>query len=324
MIPLHPDDWVSVMGQDLAEFVGAGGASVRLVVGESPADVGHARDALRALAGELDLHFFEVDGGQTKLHYPNEILAAVAAQIDFSKAMTSFLFQAVIDDQLEIPSDTSKFVVREVAELNGLVPRAVRELVNNRIRSAIMRDRRLVRDVRYALFRLSQDVQAGWTTQAGSDVPSRWLTNQVAGIKELRELGIVQKVTRHNARGLLRSLLTWLPTAQRKGSVVFVDAQRLGLKQNPHDGEEFYTRVALSDVYEVIRTFIDDTDDMRHVLLVFGMPREFLSVEPKGRGMGVYQALQFRVTGFSEATMPNPLSNMVLLSASATRRSFPG
>lgn len=324
MIPLHPDDWVSVMGQDLAEFVGAGGASVRLVVGDSPADVAYTRDAVARLADQFNLHFFDVDGGRTKLHYPNEILAAIAEQIDFSTAMTSFLFQALIESQFEVPSDTSKFTVREVAELNGLAPRAVRKIVNDRIRSAIMRDRRLVRDVRYALFRLSQDVQAGWADHAGGDVPSRWLTNQVTGIRELRELGIVQKVTRHNARGLLRSLLTWLPTSQREGSVVFVDALRLGVLRNPHDGEEFYTRAALSDVYEVIREFIDETDDMRHVLLVFGMPREFLSVDPKGRGMGVYQALQFRVTGFSESTMPNPLSNMVLLDTAAPRRSFPG
>ena len=70
-----------------------------------------------------------------------------------------------------------------------------------------------------------------------------------------------------------------------------------------------------------MREFIDETDDMSHVLLVFAMPREFLSVDPRGRGMGAYQALQFRVSSFP-ATVPNPLSNMVLLDAHAERRRF--
>jgi hypothetical protein len=322
MIALHPEDWASVIGQDLAEFVGAGGALVRFVVGETPADIGRARQALRALADESQLHFFDVDGSQTRLHYPNDILAAIAERIDFPGVMTSFLLRAVIEGGLELPHGTTEFAPRDIAEFNGVSPKAVRELVNDRIRSGIMRDPRLVRDVRYALFALSQDLQAGRLEGKTGDLPTRWLTSRVTGIKELRDSGIVQKVTRYNARGLLRSILTWLPTSQWKGSIVFVNALQLGQVRNLRDGRVHYTRAALSDVYEVMREFIDETDDMSHVMLVFAMPDEFLSIDPRGRGVGMYQALQFRVNGFPDAKNPNPLSNMVLTSSSATRRSF--
>ena len=103
---------------------------------------------------------------------------------------------------------------------------------------------------------------------------------------------------------------------------MFVDATRLAEPRNLRDGTLYYTRAALSDTYEVMREFIDDTDDMSHVLLVYSMPPEFLSVEPRGRGMGAYQALQFRVNGFPDATHPNPLSNLVVLRERAQRRSF--
>ena len=320
MIALHSDDWIDVIGRDLSDFVGGGGALVRFVVGDSPADIARARRGLVELADESRLHFFDVDGSQTRLHYPNDILAAVAEQIDFRQAMTSFLLQAVIDEGYQVPTGAKDFVMRDIAAMNHVVARDIHEIINGRIRSGIMRDRRLLRDVRYALWAIARDVLQGRNVDLGADVPQRWLRSTVSGVRELREFGIVQKVTRYNARGLLRSVLTWLPTSQWNGSIVFVNALQLAYPKNLRDGKVYYTRSALSDVYEVMREFIDETDDMNHVMLVFAMPREFLSIDPKGRGMGMYQALQFRVSSFPEATMPNPLSNMVLLSSSAERK----
>ena len=323
MIPLHPDDWAEVIGHDLADFVGAGGAMVRFMVCDRPADLAYARQSLGRLAAESKLHFFPVDGSRTRLHFPNEILAAVAEHIDFHRLMTSFLFQAVIDEGYEILSGAEDFVIREIAGMNEVLPKDVHGVINARIKSDIMKDRRLVRDVRYALWAIARDALRVAPSDVTSDIPKRWLTGQVPSIKDLRKFGIVQKVNRYNARGILRSVLTWLPASQWNGSIVFIDALRLAEPRNLRDGKVFYTRAALSDVYEVMREFIDETDDMSHVLMVFAMPPEFLSIDPRGRGMGAYQALQFRVTSFAEATLPNPLSNMVLLSKQAQRRLFP-
>lgn len=322
MIPLHPDDWSDVIAADLPEFVGGGGALVRFVVGETPAAAARARKSLITLASSAKLHFFEVDGSTTRLHYANDFLGAVAEQIDFHQVMTSFLRQAVVEEGYEVPDDTNKLVLRDIAELNRVDVTSIHKVINARIRSAILHDRRLVRDVRYALFHVGREVLRGVAPEVASDVPRRWLQNEVSSIRELRNFGIVQKINRYNARGILRSILTWLPNSGWQGSIVFVDATRLAEPKNLRDGTLYYTRPALSDTYEVMREFIDDTDDMSHVLLVYSMPPEFLSVEPRGRGMGAYQALQFRVNGFPEATHPNPLSNLVVLRERAQRRSF--
>jgi hypothetical protein len=322
VIALHPDDWAEVIGQDLADFIGAGGAMVRFVVGDTVTDLAHARRSLKMLAEESKLHFFDVNGSQARLHHPNEILAAVADQIDFQRLMTSFLLQAVIAEGYEVPPGATDFILDDVANLNDILPKQVSELIKARIRSGIMRDRRLVRDMRYALWAIAREVLRGVPSNSIGDVPKRWLTGQVSSIKELRDFGIVQKVNRYNARGLLRSLLTWLPTSEWNGSIIFINGLRLAESRNPHDGKVHYTRAALTDVYEVMREFIDETDDMSHLLLVFAMPEGFLSIDPRGRGMGAYQALQFRVSNFSDAKLPNPLSNMVLLSVGAERRAF--
>jgi hypothetical protein len=322
MIPLHPDDWAAVMGDDLADYIGGGGALVRFIVGDSPIDIGHARRSLQALAAESKLHFFDVDGSRTRLHFPNDLLAAIAGQIDFRELMISFLLQAVVDEGYDVPPNARDFVVRDIATMNDIVPKDVHAIINARIRSRIMQQRHLVRDVRKALWAIARDVMEGRPPGAHGDVPKRWLQGQISSIRELREFGIVQKVNRYNARGILRSILSWLPASEWNGSIVFVNALQLEAARNMRDGRVHYTRAALSDTYEVMREFIDDTDDMSHVLLVFAMPYEFLSVDPRGRGMGAYQALQFRVSSFSEATLPNPLANLVLLREREGRRAF--
>jgi hypothetical protein len=322
LIPLHPDDWAKVISDDVPDFVGGGGALVRFVVGETPSVRARTKQLLESLGASSKLHFFNVDGSTTRLHYPNDLLGAVAEQIDFHEVMTSFLLRAVLEEGYEIPTNATDFVLGDIAEINRIAPRDVHSVINARIRSAIMRDRRLVRDVRYSLWAIAREVLRGIPPGVASDVPRRWLQGKVSSIRELREFGIVQKVNRYNARGILRSILTWLPTSEWKGSIVFVDATRLASPKNLRDGTIYYTRAALSDTYEVVRQFIDDTDDMSHVLLVYVMPPEFLSVEPRGRGMGTYQALQFRVNGFPEATRPNPLSNLVVLHDRAQRRRF--
>jgi len=322
LIPIHPDDWAEVIAADLPEFVGGGGALVRFVVGETPGATSRAKKSLRALSASAKLHFFDVDGSTTKLHLAHDLLGAIAGQIDFHEVMTSFLLEAVLEEGYEVPDDASDFVLRDIAELNDVDPKSVHKIINARIRSAILRDRRLVRDVRYALWAIAREVLRGTPPEIASDVPRRWLRGEVSSLRELRAFGIVQKVNRYNARSILRSILSWLPNSKWNGSIVYVDAGRLAAPRNLRDGTTYYTRAALSDTYEVMREFIDDTDDMSHVVLVYAMPPEFLSIEPKGRGMGAYQALQFRVNGFPEATRPNPLSNLVVLRDRAERRAF--
>jgi hypothetical protein len=322
LIPVHPDDWAEVISDDVPAFVGGGGALVRFVVGETPVVKARTKKLLESLGASSKLHFFEVDGSETRLHFPNDLLGAVAGQIDFHEVMTSFLLRAVLEEGYEVPANATDFVLAEIAEINRVAQRDVHSVINTRIRSAIMRDRRLVRDVRYALWAIAREVLRGTPPEVAGDLPRRWLQSKVSSIRELRDFGIVQKVNRYNARGILRSILTWLPTSEWRGSILFVDATRLASPRNLRDGTTYYTRAALSDTYEVMRQFIDDTDDLSHVLLVYAMPPEFLSLEPRGRGMGAYQALQFRVNGFPEATRPNPLSNLVLLHERAQRRKF--
>jgi hypothetical protein len=322
MLALHPKDWIRVAGEDLFEFVCSGGALVRFVVSRRPQDLDFVHRELEDKAQASNMFFFSIDSTETKIHQPNELLRAIASQLDLGAIMTSFVIEAIVREGYEVPTGAERVVLADVARINDLVTLDVVKLLRRQFRSQILQDERLVRDVRYALQAMAEDVLRGSDVESGIALTDRWLRGQVSRIKELREFGIIQKVNRYNARSLLRSLLTWLPASGRRGSVIYIDAWRLGRPQGPRDGYLYYSRVALIDAYEVMREFIDDTDELYNVLFVFAMPPEFLSIEPRGRGMGAYQALEFRVSGFAEARLANPLANLVEVSTDAERRTF--
>jgi hypothetical protein len=73
-----------------------------------------------------------------------------------------------------------------------------------------------------------------------------------------------------------------------------------------------YTKSALLDTYEVLREFIDATDDLEHLLMVVTAPATFLDLETSGRGIGRYQALRARVYDeVRDRTLANPMSALI-------------
>jgi hypothetical protein len=66
------------------------------------------------------------------------------------------------------------------------------------------------------------------------------------------------------------------------------------------------------DAYEVLRQFIDATDELKGLLMILTPTIEFLDLDSGGRGLGAYEALKFRV--FDEVRdqrLVNPMTSLV-------------
>ncbi len=79
---------------------------------------------------------------------------------------------------------------------------------------------------------------------------------------------IYQQVGRHNARLLLNALAFWLHQVGYAGLVLLVDINAVVSEQASPLNPVHYTRNSVLDSYEVLRQFIDDTDEMAHLLFV--------------------------------------------------------
>lgn len=98
------------------------------------------------------------------------------------------------------------------------------------------------------------------------------------------------------------------------GTVVLIDITRLAVGKNPKDDRIYYTTAALLDAYEVLREFIDATDRLAGCMIVVVADASFLEEDVWGRGMGRYQALQFRIYDeVHDQRHANPMGSLVRL-----------
>jgi hypothetical protein len=131
-------------------------------------------------------------------------------------------------------------------------------------------------------------------------------------ISVLRSAGIFEKIGRHNGREMLSSLSYWLHLAGRAGLVLHLDISRflVDRRVGESDGSVYYSTAAVADGYEVLRQFIDSTNELQYCLIVVSAPPNFLTDE--NRGVLKYDALYLRVWDeVHDRRRVNPLSSLI-------------
>jgi len=121
-----------------------------------------------------------------------------------------------------------------------------------------------------------------------------WLAgSREAKLPQVRKLGLSpSRVTKYNARHMLRSLAEVIRTAGYAGLVVTVDHLEMLVSSDSLE-EIRYTKNRREDAYESIRQLIDDIDTLGGILFVFAFDRRLL--EDDRAGIKSYQALWMRI-----------------------------
>ena len=126
---------------------------------------------------------------------------------------------------------------------------------------------------------------------------------------QLRTLGLSpSRVTKINARHLLRSLAEVVHRAGYRGLVVCIDD--LEMVMNRAAGSAMrYTRLRRNDAFESIRQLIDDIDNMRYIMFLFGFERGLMDNE--NTGFKTYQALWMRIQNEVVSTRFNRFADII-------------
>lgn len=308
------NDWLSVLRQEyLRGFIKSGGAAVKFVVPQGPTEHEQVLKNLETACREDNYHYAAIDAAYTRVHMVDKLFHDIAKQISWDDLAYNFLCAMLLDSQYLVPADREDFNITQIAYLNGLDLGEMRAIINNRLREQLMRDYAMTQEFRTAMLKLCQaqldpqDLGFGVT-----EAVKEWLRGELQLISALRSASIFQKVGRHNGRELLSSLAHWLKVTGRSGLVLTVDiSQFLEYKKpGPESSALFYTSAAVVDGYEVLRQFIDSTDELTHCLIVVVAPPSFLTDEQ--RGVRKYDALYFRIWDeVHDRKRVNPLSSLV-------------
>jgi hypothetical protein len=145
-----------------------------------------------------------------------------------------------------------------------------------------------------------------------AEIIKLWLVGEKCSLSALKRMQIYQRIGRHNARLLLGSLALWLSEVGYAGLALLLDLDAVVTDYPPGQNPVRYTRNAVLDTYEVLRQFIDDTDEMSHLLVVAAAGPGLLD-DPR-RGVDNYTALKLRIADeVRDRSRPNPLNAMVRL-----------
>ena len=309
---LQIDEWVDVLRTDyLQSFVPGGGAGVKVAVpvrGDTP-----VIEALSQASKDSGFVVAVVDSATTRVDRIDQVFTAVARQVDWRKMASNVRERAVLESSYQ-PPDELPWTFESIAGANGgIAPHFVRSAMERWFTENVFRDYRMSQDFRMAMSLLCFDPMS---SAAGADRPIvdsiiEWLRGELRLISAVKPAQIFQKIARHNARDLFLSMSHWVRVAGYQGLVVAVDIRATAARTRALAGEaNYYTRAALFDLYEVIRQFIDSTDEMEGSLLVFVAPPE--SIEDDVRGLFIYRALTMRIADeVHDRGRDNPMASLV-------------
>ncbi|BCM94402.1 hypothetical protein IAD21_06309 [Abditibacteriota bacterium] len=310
-------EWVDVLDKEyLAEFVPAGGASVKIVTAP-PGAQNMVMDRVAEVAGRRNCTVARLRADETKIQFIEHAFFAIARQIDWMELAHDWLREQFIANGVALAPEQRLEDLDAIAGQMGVEPREVVGEVRRWIVNGLLKDHQLTREFRTAMALLCQAViNPINVSPSDSDVLLQWLRGGKYSLSTLKKLQIFTRIGRHNARQMLTSLSRWLHTNGRGGLVVLIDASTVWLPVTT-TGDTApptirYSRNATLDFFEVLRQFIDEVDDLEHFLLVVGVPPTFWS-DPK-KGISQYTALQMRVVDeVRDRDRANPLGTAVRL-----------
>jgi hypothetical protein len=313
---LKADDYAAFLAREyMAAYLPGGGAAVKVaVVGDSSA-ADRLESALAAATTEHGGLHVSVSAESTRVHMVDQIFYAVSRAVDWEGVAAAHVRAAYEEAAFPAPSG-SGLTVAEIARHNDVDSRELYRSVRRILERSLLANPAIAAEMGRAMLRLAQaQLGAGDIDAAEHEAVLSWLHGDLRSITALRSALIYSRIGRHNARAMFISTAALLLAASYGGLVVELHLHRLAeARRPPADARSgfYYSKAAVLDAYEVLRQFIDATDELRGVLFVAIVPPEFMTDE--GRGLPAYTALQLRVADeVRDRRRANPFAGLVRL-----------
>lgn len=304
-------EWVGLLRAEyLAEFIRSGGAAVKLAV-ISPARASAALDAVAREAAAQGYLVAQVDAAETRVHMIDRFFYAVARQVDWDAATDRYMRRLFREHGIHVEEGQSLQDMDAIAAANGRLKPDLYGEINRLITHRILENYALSREFRTAVAMLCWGrINPQNVSPTDAEIIKQWLVGEKCSLSALKRMQIYQRIARNNARLLLGSLAYWLHEVGYAGLTLLVDLNAVVAEYAPGVNLVRYTRNAVLDTYEVLRQFIDDTDELTH-LMVVGVAGPGLLDDPK-RSVDNYTALKLRIADeVRDRSRANPLNAMV-------------
>ncbi|HVA25369.1 MAG TPA: BREX system ATP-binding domain-containing protein [Chloroflexota bacterium] len=318
-VPL--DAWLHLVQDEyLREYLPGGGSAVKFLVGQAPETLGEVDRRLARLALEEGFEFARVDSARIKIHMIDQLFHEVARQLRWVDLARNYVVELLTADGFRIPAEADRFSFEGIAAVNNFGQAQLRGRLRDLLWKQVFRDPAMAQEFALAMMHLCQALledPADGTEVMGTI--SAWLQGELRLVSALKRYQIYQKIGRHNARHMFLSMAHWLRRTGAKGLVLVLDIGAYTASSRPLEagGGLYHTPAAAMDAYEVLRQFIDETDQLESCFAAVLAPQAFLTDEK--RGLSKYDALRLRVWDeVHDRQRENPLSSLVRIEGLAS------
>jgi transposase-like protein len=312
---LKVDDYAAFLAQEyLSGYLPAGGAAVKIAVVGDASAADRLESALAAGTAAHSGLFVSVPADLVRVHMIDQIFFAISRAIAWQDLAADCVRSAYERASFPAPGNADLAVARVARHHDVDVPELYRS-VRRQLERNLLGSPPIAMEMGRAMLRLSQaHLGAADVDASEREAVLAWLHGELRTITALRPALIYSRIGRHNARSMLASTAALLAVRHRP-LVVYLDLARLAEARRPPAQVRtglYYSKAAVLDAYEVLRQFIDATDEMRGLLVLAVVPPDLMTDE--SRGLPAYSALRLRVADeVRDRRRANPFAALVRL-----------
>ena len=288
----------------LEEFIAAGGSKIKFFTGKEGSGKSYALKMI-AQDGKENYQVCSFSANNVYLNDFSLVYAEIIRSIDLLACLKDCAKQIALQVSVnakDIPENrTAVDYLTSTGEMSVILRGEMRNflndffLKNSRMDNSFAQVCALITASLLGLFPLDEESIAlltGWMN-AKKEVKAA----------SLKPLGVSPvRITKYNARHMLRSLCELIRLSGKKGILVLVDDLDIMMSKTG-SGTIKYTKMKRDDAYESIRQLIDDIDTMHNIMFVFAFDRDM--IDDERYGLKSYQALWMRIQNEIESNRFN-------------------
>lgn len=303
----------------LSEYISHGGSKIKFVTGRPGSGKTHFLSYLSQEAGQMGFVTVCFSARDVWLHDFKEIYLEIFRKCDLPSCLESCadeIIKSLGYESSKIPQGmTFADYLSAIGEFDPLTKKEIR----NQLRGLFLKNPLIDNNFAAACSLLTGGILGHPALEAtAKELLLGWLTgSSQARLTDVRKLGLSpSKITKYNARHMLRSLLAVHKLAGKPGILVTIDDLEILAGKNTMDTIR-YTKLKREDAYECIRELIDEIDTLRHIMFMFAFDRRLIDDEIAG--VKSYQALWLRVQNEIVSDMFNPFTDIIDLDSLGKR-----
>jgi hypothetical protein len=311
---MSPQEWLKVLqAAYLQGLIRRGGSTVKFAVVEEAQKTRSVTDSVGELSREEGFVTIHADARRTKVQLIDLLFQEMAKQIDWDTLAFDYVKKLCAENQWRVPEHREECDWSTLASLNDCDEATIQRDINSCLENTLFQDFHMSREFRLAMIRLcvAQFDSSDGQSQEAMTIKA-WLRGELKQIAALKKILIFEKVNRSNARDLIASFAYWIRLLGKPGVVLTIDISAFTGGKGSGSTSLTYTASAVMDAYEMLRQFIDGSDEIEGFLVVVVTSQAFLS--DQRLGLNRYEALKLRIwDDVRDKTRQNPFAPMVRL-----------